>query len=130
MLVGNILKLLCYEGAGSGYEWNYFYTIDLKTGERLQLKDIFEEGSDYITPISEYIKEQMQAQMDADDMIYYWLNDEIEEFNFKEISEDTSFYLNADNNVVISFNEGDVAPMYMGIVEFEIPMEIVSHIRK
>ena len=73
------LKLLCYEGAGSGYEWNYFYTIDLKTGERLQLKDIFEEGSDYITPISEYIKEQMQAQMDADDMIYYWLNDEIEE---------------------------------------------------
>lgn len=46
------LKLLCYQGAGSGYQWNYFYTIDLKTGERLQLKALFQEGADYITPIS------------------------------------------------------------------------------
>lgn len=53
------LKLICYQGAGSGYQWNYFYTIDLKTGERLKLKDIFKEGADYITPISENIKLQM-----------------------------------------------------------------------
>ena len=59
------LKLNCYQGAGSGYEWNYYYTIDLNTGERLKLKDIFKEGADYITPISESIKEQMQAQMEA-----------------------------------------------------------------
>lgn len=26
------LKLICYQGAGSGYEWDYFYTIDLKLG--------------------------------------------------------------------------------------------------
>ena len=42
------LKLICYQGAGSGYQWNYYYTIDLNTGERLQLKDIFAEGADYI----------------------------------------------------------------------------------
>ncbi len=29
------LKLLCYQGAGSGTQWNYYYTIDLTTGERL-----------------------------------------------------------------------------------------------
>ncbi len=46
------LKLICYQGAGSGAEWDYFYTIDLNTGERLQLKDLFKEGADYITPIS------------------------------------------------------------------------------
>ncbi|MGN0402462.1 MAG: RsiV family protein [Acetatifactor sp.] len=124
------LKLLCYQGAGSGYEWNYYYTIDLNTGERLQLKDIFIDGADYITPISENIKEQMQEQMDADDMVYYWLNDEIEGLNFKAITEDTSFYLNENNNVVIGFNEGDVAPMCMGAVEFEIPSEVLSSIRK
>ena len=61
------LKLLCYQGAGSGYQWNYFYTIDLKTGERLQLKALFQEGADYITPISEEIKRQMQERMDADE---------------------------------------------------------------
>ncbi|MGN0168326.1 MAG: RsiV family protein [Acetatifactor sp.] len=124
------LKLICYQGAGSGYEWNYYYTIDLNTGERLQLKDIFVEGADYITPISENIKEQMQAQMDADESVYYWLHDEIEDWNFKSITDETSFYLNEKDNVVIGFNEGDVAPMYMGTVEFEIPAEVLSSIRK
>lgn len=124
------LKLICYQGAGSGYQWNYFYTIDLNTGERLQLKDIFEEGADYITPISENIKVQMQERMDADESVYYWLNDEIEEWNFKAITDETSFYLNERGNVVIGFNEGDVAPMYMGTVEFEIPADVLDGIRK
>lgn len=124
------LKLICYQGAGSGYEWNYFYTIDLSTGERLKLKDIFVEGADYITPISENIKEQMKAQMEADESVYYWLDDEIEEWNFKAITDETSFYLNEKGNVVIGFNEGDVAPMYMGTVEFEIPEEALEGIRK
>lgn len=124
------LKLICYQGAGSGYQWNYYYTIDLNTGERLQLKDIFKEGADYITPISENIRQQMQEQMDADENVYYWLNDEIEEWNFKAITDETSFYLNEKDNVVIGFNEGDVAPMYMGTVEFEIPAEVLEGIRK
>lgn len=124
------LKLLCYQGAGSGTQWNYYYTIDLTTGERLQLKDIFQEGADYITPISDSIKEQMQAQMDADEMVYYWLHDEIEEWNFKAITDETSFYLNEKGNVVIGFDEGEVAPMYMGSVEFEIPAEAVKDIRQ
>lgn len=120
------LKLICYQGAGSGYQWNVFYTIDLNTGERLALKDLFLEGADYITAISENIKEQMQAQMDADENVYYWLHDEIEEWNFKAITDETSFYLNEKGNVVIGFNEGDVAPMYMGTVEFEIPAEVLE----
>lgn len=124
------LKLICYQGAGSGAEWDYFYTIDLNTGERLQLKDLFKEGADYITPISENIKKQMREQMAADDMKYYWLEDEIEEWNFKQITDETSFYLNEAGNIVICFNEGDVAPMYMGCVEFVIPNEVVADICK
>ncbi len=124
------LKLMCYRGAGSGYQWNYYYTIDLHTGERLQLKDIFIEGADYITPISENIKKQMEEQMQADEQTYYWLHDEIEALNFRTITEETSFYLNASGNVVIGFDEGEVAPMYMGAVEFEIPPEVLSGIRK
>ena len=124
------LKLLCYESAASGYQWNYYYTIDLETGERLQLKDIFVEGSDYITVISDDIKKQMAEQMAADENVYYWLNDEMEEMNFKSITEDTAFYVNKAGNVVIGFNEGDVAPMYMGAVEFEIMSEVVKDIRK
>ena len=124
------LKLICYEGAGSGYEWNYFYTIDLKTGKRLALKDIFVDGADYITPISENIKTQMQKQMDADENVHYWLNDEFEEWNFKSITDETSFYLDEKGDLVICFNEGDVAPMYMGTVSFTIPSNVIKDIRK
>lgn len=124
------LKLICYQGAGSGMQWNYYYTIDLHTGERLQLKDLFAEGADYITPISESIKAQMQERMDADENVYYWLNDDIEEWNFKAITDETSFYLNEKDHVVIGFDEGEVAPMYMGTVEFEIPAEVLEGIRK
>lgn len=124
------LKLLCYQGAGSGYQWNYYYTVDLTTGKRLQLKDLFVEGADYITPISENIKQQMREQMAADEMVYYWLDEEFEEWNFSTITDETSFYLNEKGNIVIGFNEGDVAPMYMGTVEFEIPPEVLSNIRK
>ena len=124
------LKLSCYQGEASGYERDYFYTIDLISGKRLQLQDIFKEGADYITPISENIKEQMQSQMAKDENVLYWLADEMEELNFSGITEETNFYINEDDDVVISFNEGDVAPMYMGNVEFEIPAEVLQEIRK
>lgn len=124
------LKLSCYTANASGAEWNYYYTIDLNTGERLLLKDVFEEGADYITPISENIKKQMEEQMAADEMVYYWLHDEMEEDNFKEIAKDQSFYINEKGEVVICFNEGDVAPMYMGVVEFVIEETVVKEIRK
>ena len=38
--------------------------------------------------------------------------------------------MNEKDNVVIGVNEGDVAPMYMGTVEFEIPAEVLEGIRK
>ena len=96
----------------------------------MALKDVFKEDADYITRISENIKEQMKQQMQEDENKVYWLEDEIEELNFTAITEDVSFYLNENGNVVIGFNEGDVAPMYMGAVEFEIPAEVLSDIRK
>ena len=124
------LKLICYTASASGAEWNYYYTIDLNSGERILLEDIFAEGADYVTPISENIKIQMEEQMAADENIIYWLHDEMEEFNFKQIAENQSFYINEKGEVVISFNEGDVAPMYMGVVEFVIPQDVIGNIRK
>lgn len=125
------LKMICYQGAGSGVQWNYFYTIDLESGKRVALKDLFTEGADYITPISDNIKKQMRQQMEEDENITYWLDDEeMSEWNFEQITEETSFYVNADNDIVIAFNEGDVAPMYMGCVEFVIDKEVLADIRE
>ena len=125
------LKLICFEAAGSGVEWNYFYTIDMRSGERLALKDLFVEDADYITVISDDIKKQMRQQMETDENVIYWLDDtEVPEWNFEQITDETSFYVNNNNDVVIAFNEGDVAPMYMGCVEFVIEEEVLADIRK
>lgn len=126
------LKLICYQGSGSGAEWDYFYTINLTTGERLVLKDLFAEGSDYITPISENIKTQMREQMAADEMVHYWVDEteEMSENNFQAITDETSFYVNGDGQIVIAFDEYEVAPGYMGTLEFVIPDEVTADIRK
>lgn len=124
------LKLMCFQSAGSGAEWDYYYTIDLTTGERLKLADLFQDGSNYLDVISQEIKTQMQAQMDADSNKIYWLNSDMPEWNFTSITNDTSFYLNSDNELVITFNEGDVAPMYMGCPTFTIPNDVLADIRK
>ena len=61
----------------------------------------------------------------------YWVdNAEVPEWNFDKITDETSFYLDSDGHLVICFNEGDVAPMYMGCVQFVIPDEVVADIRK
>lgn len=125
------LRLICYQEAGSGSQWDYYYTIDLKTGERLALNDLFRDGADYITAISENIKDQMRARMAEDDSLLYWVDyTEVPEWNFEAITAETEFYVNAENNVVISFDEGEVAPMYMGVVTFEIPAEVTEPLRK
>lgn len=125
-----VVKLACFAAGGSGVQWNYYYTIDLTTGKQLELADLFAEGTDFVTPISENIIAQMQTQMAEDSMKVYWLDSDIEEWNFKRISEETSFYVNEAGNIVICFDEGDVAPMYMGALEFEIDNEVIRDIRK
>ena len=118
------MKVWVLEVMGSGYEQDHYYTIDRSTGQILTLADLFTDDS-YIETISEEIKCQMQAQMDADENVYYWLHDEeIPEWNFQQIAKDQSFYISQEGNLIICFNEGDVAPMYMGCVTFEMPKTI------
>lgn len=102
------------------------YHVDKKTGEMINLSGIFKEGVNYIDPISDSIKEQMQERMDADENLYYWLHDEIEDMNFKSITEDATFYINDAGKLVIVFDKYEVAPGYMGICEFEIPTEVIQ----
>lgn len=127
------LKLITYQGAGSGYEQDYYYTIDISTGKEIELADIFPDGSDYVGPISENIKQQMrEASKDEKSGIMYWVDieksDPIYEWSFRSIKEDQQFYVNADGNLVIAFDEGEVAPMYMGTQEFVIPQSVTEQI--
>ena len=119
------------ETEASGYENNQFYTIDKQTGNVVTLEDLFVEGSDYISAISENIKTQMQEQMAADEGVIYFLdNDDMPEFNFQGITEQTNFYFNEKDELVIAFDEYEVAPGSMGAPEFVIPQEVTAAILK
>lgn len=118
------LKVWNVEVLGSGYEQDYYYTIDRKTGKEVSLADLFADDG-YIQTISDEIKRQMRQQMDADENKQYWLDDpEVEEWNFDRIAADQSFYITDRGTLMVCFNEGDVAPMYMGCVSFEMPDDI------
>ena len=116
------LDLVLYQGAGSGYEQHRHYTIDKKTGKRAELSEFF--GEDYVNKISEQIKTQMRQRMAEDENLTYWIdNEDIPEWNFEAIAENQDFYVNKDGKVVICFNEYEVAPGYMGCVEFIVENE-------
>ena len=125
------VKLSVLETEASGYEHNQFYTIDKQTGNVVTLEDLFAEGSDYISAISENIKTQMREQMAADEGVIYFLdNDDMPEFNFQGITEQTNFYFNEKDELVIAFDEYEVAPGSMGAPEFVIPQEVTAAILK
>lgn len=125
------LRIDVTETAASGYQYQYYYHIDKTTGEIATLKNLFKDGADYITPISENIKKQMREEMAADESKIYWV-DSLEEtgFQFEEVKEDQNFYLNEAGQIVICFDEYEVAPGYMGLVEFTVEEEAVAEIRK
>ncbi|MBU8877389.1 anti-sigma-V factor rsiV [Bacillus sp. FJAT-29790] len=105
-------------------------TIDKKNQILLSLPMLFKDDH-YISLISDNIKEQMREQMKADDNKIYWvldagLEDPIEPF--ESIDMNQNFYINNDGKLVISFDKYEVAPGYMGVVEFVIPSEVISDI--
>lgn len=110
----------------SGTQMVKIYHIDKQTGELIGLSGLFQDGVDFITPISENIKQQMKEQMAADESVTYFLDSDVPEWDFQSIKEDTTFYVNENGKLTIVFNEYEVAPGYMGSVEFEIPTEVIQ----
>ena len=116
---------------GGSNSFSKFYHIDKESGNVITLKDLFKDDTDYITVISDNIKKQMKEQMEADELITYFLEDEENsEWNFKEIKGDQNFYFNKSGEIVIVFDKYEVAPGFMGIVEFKIPQEVTASIMK
>lgn len=105
-------------------------TIDKVQEVLITLPSLFKDDS-YIDVISANIKEQMQQQMNDDENVVYWLDSpEGESLGalFEQIDAEQSFYITADGKLVISFDKYEVAPGYMGVVEFEIPNEVIQDI--
>lgn len=110
---------------GSSNTIRKIYNIDKRNETVLSLEGMF-KNNDYIDVISQNIKEQMRENMKKDKNKHYWLDDEIAEMNFKSIDKNQDFYINENGELVICFDKYDVAPGYMGLVEFTIPSNIIE----
>ena len=119
------LKIETDEIMASGYQTVKIYNIDKKSDKILQLKDMFPEGTDYVTLLSNAAKEVMQKNMQEDEDKVYFLNDEMGA-DFDKIKEDQNFYIDDAGRMVLVFDEYEVAPGFMGIVEITIP-ETIYH---
>ena len=95
----------------------------MKNDKELTLKDVL--GDDYAAicnkSIVSQIEERMAANANASFFGYGDSTDETDSLGkFETVDANTSFYLNAEGKVVISFPEYSIAPGYMGIQEFVI----------
>lgn len=117
---------------GSSSTTYKFDTIDKQNGLLITLPSLFKSEA-YIDVISKEIKRQMILQMEQDSALTYWVNnpnnaEQSSLDSFEKIKAVQNFYINKDNKLVIVFDEYEVAPGYMGVVEFMIPSEVISDI--
>jgi len=123
------LVIFNYQAQGSTNTTRKFYNINKKNEIAITFKSMYKD-KDYINIISENIKSQMKEQMKKDSDKYYWVDSDMAEADFKAIKEDQGFYINENNELVICFDKYEVAPGYMGLVEFVIPQETLKPIIK
>ena len=113
----------------SGAQWVKIYNVDKNTGEILSLGDLFRPESSYLDVLTQSIRRQMQQQMEEDGSdVCYWMDSEYPQLDFTRLREEANFYINGGGELVIVFDEGEVAPMSMGVVEFVIPTQDIQDI--
>jgi len=103
-------------------------TIDKKNEVLITLPSLFKDAS-YLNVISKNIQEQMIGQHQADNNKFYWVAGIEQQGSmqlFERISEKQNFYISTEGKLVIVFNKYEVAPGYMGVVEFVIPTEVLT----
>ncbi len=119
---GNKLEI-----AASGAESVTYDNIDLENQMVVSLPSLFKDDS-YIDIISKNIIEQMKEKTNQEEGITYFLAENGDIGGFEKIKADQTFYINEAGKLVISFDEYEVAPGFMGVVEFEIPTGVIQDI--
>nr|WP_106779568.1 DUF3298 domain-containing protein [Lysinibacillus timonensis] len=117
---------------GSSSTTYQFDTIDKQNELLITLPSLFKSDA-YIDIISEEIKRQMISQMNQDFNVIYWVDHPNQEEDmlsdlFEKIKPEQNFYINDNSKLVIVFDKYEIAPGYMGVIEFTIPTEVLSEV--
>ena len=104
--------------SGSSEEIARYYHMDKRSGKSVQLSDLFPAGVDYVTALSDEVRSQMQARLEAGEDFF--------PEDFTAIAPDQNFYWAEDGSLVLVFDEYSIAPGSMGMPEFSIPASVVE----
>ena len=95
-------------GVNPTYRTLYNYNYDLLTGHEIPLKNIFNNGVDYLKVITDYVNYKVNQDKD----LYL---DNVEIF----ITDDQAFYLD-DDGLIVYFDPGAIAPEEFGTSKFKL----------
>ncbi|MEA4974038.1 MAG: DUF3298 domain-containing protein [Candidatus Metalachnospira sp.] len=115
------LDVYTFYASGSSTSIHKYYTLNKHTSELYTLKGMFKDGTDYVTPISDYIRSEMERKNAEEDGLFF-----LEDFD--KIAEDQNFYINNDGDIVICFGKYDIAAGAQGTPEFAIPHSLIANI--
>ena len=109
-----------------------YTTIDKNAETVITLPSLFKDDR-YIGIISRYVEEELRNRMietEGSDM--YWIGGteyHDESFGvFEGITPDQNFYITEDGKLVMSFDEYEIAPGFMGLVTVEIPTKLLQDV--
>ena len=118
-----VLSLSVLQEEGDSHTLNHYYTVDKHSGELLTLSELFPYTANYKEILTEEVKKQIKAHNRISEDKYFVQDGEDEE-GFREVTDEQSFYINADKHLVLVFPEGEIAPMSMGEIQFIMPESI------
>ena len=99
---------------------NYVYNYDLKTGNKITLQSLL--GNNYKSIVDKQINKQIQQTMQQNSNALFFDGD----IGFQGIQQSQNFYINEEGHIVILFNKYEIAPGYMGDIEFILNEKIHS----
>lgn len=102
------------QSMADSYLQKKFFTIDLITGEIYQIEHFL--GENYQNIILNAVKQQVAANKEKYPNLAYF----DEAINNLKITSDQAFYINKNNQIVVVFNQYEIAPGYVSLPEFII----------
>lgn len=115
--LGLLLDNYLYLGGAHGSTIRTGYFADVKTGKTYAtLKDLFKDGTDYISLLSPEVKKQFDAMGEGAALA-----------SFERIRPDQGFYIKG-NDLVIYFDVYEYTPYAAGFPEFHIPLPTLSNV--
>lgn len=122
-----VVEMSCIIYAGSSAEYMRYFVVDKRTDEIVTLEDLFASGSDWNATVSNEIRRQMQETVDSDEGDYFGFGDWANQDGFTCL-DDPSFYIDVNGQLVIVFDEHEVAPGNMGSPRFTVSRSVVNGI--